>query len=45
VVDEVESLISSHVHAAVDALDPQLLDSRGITGLTQLAHRIAWRDR
>jgi len=45
VVDEVESLISSHVHAAVDALDPQLLDPRGITGLTQLAHRIAWRDR
>lgn len=45
VVDEVESLISSHVRAAVDALDPQLLDSRGITGLTQLAHRIAWRDR
>ena len=45
VVDEVESLISSHLHAAVDALDPQLLDSRGITGLTQLAHRIAWRDR
>jgi len=45
VVDEVESLISSHVHAAVDALDPQLLDPRGITGLTQLANRIAWRDR
>jgi geranylgeranyl diphosphate synthase type I len=45
VVDEVESLISSHVHAAVDALDQQGLDARGITGLTQLAHRIAWRDR
>ena len=45
VVDKVESMISSHVHAAVDALDPQLLDSRGIAGLTQLAHRIAWRDR
>jgi geranylgeranyl diphosphate synthase type I len=45
VVDEVESLISSHVLAAVDALDPRLLDPQGITGLTQLAHRIAWRDR
>ena len=45
VVDEVESLISSHVHAAIDALDQQVLDPRGITGLTQLAHRIAWRDR
>jgi geranylgeranyl diphosphate synthase, type I len=44
VVDMVESLISSHVHAAVGALDPQLLDPRGIAGLTQLAHRIAWRD-
>jgi len=33
------------VHAAVNALDSELLDERGIAGLTQLAHRIAWRDR
>jgi geranylgeranyl diphosphate synthase type I len=45
VVDKVESLISSHVRAAVDALDSDLLDPHGIAGLTQLAHRIAWRDR
>jgi geranylgeranyl diphosphate synthase type I len=45
VVDKVESLISSHVRAAVEALDSDLLDPRGIAGLTQLAHRIAWRDR
>ena len=45
VVDKVESLISSHVHAAVGALDPELLDPRGIAGLTQLAHQVAWRDR
>ena len=44
VVDKVESMISSHVHAALGALDPRLLDPRGIAGLTQLAHRIAWRD-
>jgi geranylgeranyl diphosphate synthase, type I len=45
VVDKVESMISTHVHAAVDALDSELLAERGIAGLTQLAHRIAWRDR
>ena len=44
IVDKVESMISSHVHAALDALDPRLLGARGIAGLTQLANRIAWRD-
>ena len=44
VVEKVESMISSHVHAALGALDPRLLDARGIVGLTQLANRIAWRD-
>jgi geranylgeranyl diphosphate synthase, type I len=44
VVDKVESMISSHVHAALDALDARLLDQRGIAGLTHLANRIAWRD-
>ena len=44
IVDKVESMISSHVHAALDALDPRLLGARGIAGLTQLANRIGWRD-
>lgn len=45
VVDAVEGRIGTHVHAAVAALDPDLLDPAGVAGLTQMAHRIAWRDR
>ena len=45
VVDAVESRISAHVHAAVAALDADGLDPQGVAGLTQMAHRIAWRDR
>ena len=45
VVDAVESRISAHVHAAVAALDTGGLDPQGVAGLTQMAHRIAWRDR
>ena len=41
----VESRISDHVEAAVAALDHPALDRDGVTGLTQMAHRIAWRDR
>jgi geranylgeranyl diphosphate synthase type I len=45
VVDAVESRISGHVHAAVAALAAEDLDPQGVAGLTQMAHRIAWRDR
>ncbi len=45
VVDAVESRISGHVHAAVAALGADGLDPEGVAGLTQMAHRIAWRDR
>ena len=45
VVDAVESLISNHVHAAVDALGDGTVDPAGVAGLTQMAHKIAWRDR
>ena len=45
VVDAVESRISAHVHAAVAALAVDGLDPEGVAGLTQMAHRIAWRDR
>jgi geranylgeranyl diphosphate synthase type I len=45
VVDAVESRISGHVHAAVAALDHHGLDADGVVGLTQMANRIAWRDR
>ncbi len=41
----VESRISDHVEAAVTALDHPGLDHDGVTGLTEMAHRIAWRDR
>jgi len=50
VVDAVESRISSHVHAAVQVLEGATasgadLDPQGVAGLTQMAYRIAWRDR
>ena len=45
VVDAVESRISGHVRAAVAALDHDALDPDGVIGLTQMANRIAWRDR
>lgn len=45
VVDAVESRISAHVHTAVGLLDGAGLDPQGAAGLTQMAHRIAWRDR
>ncbi|HEY5822662.1 MAG TPA: polyprenyl synthetase family protein [Propionibacteriaceae bacterium] len=45
VVDAVESRISAHVHDAVRALDHHEIDPQGVAGLTQMANRIAWRDR
>jgi geranylgeranyl diphosphate synthase, type I len=45
VVDAVESRISSHVYAAVADLDHPGLSPDGVAGLTQMAYKIAWRDR
>ena len=45
VVEAVESRINAHVDAALAALDAAGLDPQGVAGLTQMAHRIAWRDR
>lgn len=45
VVDAVESRISTHVHNAINTLDHPGIDPQGVAGLTQMAHRIAWRDR
>lgn len=45
VVDAVESRISTHVHNAISTLDHPGIDPQGVAGLTQMAHRIAWRDR
>lgn len=45
VVDAVETLISNHVHAAVEALNGGAVDPAGVAGLTRMAHKIAWRDR
>jgi geranylgeranyl diphosphate synthase type I len=45
VVEAVETLISSHLHTALSALDVDVLNPEGIAGLTQMAHQIAWRNR
>jgi geranylgeranyl diphosphate synthase type I len=45
VVDAVERRIAEHVHTAVAVLERADLDKDGVIGLTQMAHRIAWRDR
>jgi geranylgeranyl diphosphate synthase type I len=45
VADAVERRISDHVAAAVEQLDPEVIDPMGLAGLTQMAHQIAWRDR
>jgi geranylgeranyl diphosphate synthase type I len=45
VVDAVESRISGHVHAALAELDHPGLSSDGVAGLTQMAYKVAWRDR
>jgi geranylgeranyl diphosphate synthase type I len=45
VVDAVEARISSHVYAAVAELDHLGLSPDGVAGLTQMAYKIAWRDR
>ena len=45
VVEAIESRISGHVCAAMAALDHPALDPDGVAGLTQMANRIAWRDR
>jgi geranylgeranyl diphosphate synthase type I len=45
VVEAVERRIAEHVHTAVAALEREDLDPDGVIGLTQMAHRIAWRDR
>ncbi|WP_164479259.1 polyprenyl synthetase family protein [Nakamurella antarctica] len=45
VAETVEKMITSHVDAALSALDPQILAYEGIELLTQLAHEIAWREK
>jgi geranylgeranyl diphosphate synthase, type I len=45
VVDAVESRISGHVHAALAELEHPALSAAGVAGLTQMAYKIAWRDR
>jgi geranylgeranyl diphosphate synthase, type I len=44
VADAVEGRIADHVHAARTALEHPGLDGDGVLGLTELAHRIAWRE-
>jgi geranylgeranyl diphosphate synthase type I len=45
VVDAIEGRIASHVHAAIAELDSPGLNPEGVAGLTQMAYKIAWRDR
>ena len=45
VVEAVEARIGAHVRAACSALDGVDLDLSGVSGLTGMAHLIAWRDR
>jgi len=45
VVEAVEARIGCHVRAACSALDGVGLDPSGVSGLTGMAHLIAWRDR
>ena len=45
VADAVEQRIHDHIAAAVEQLDPNVIDPLGRAGLTQMAHQIAWRDR
>lgn len=41
--EEVEQIIGEEVRTACAALDPALVSPQGLTGLTDIAHRIAWR--
>lgn len=43
--DRVEGMIRGGVADAIAALDPAYLEPEGIRGLTEMAERIAWRDR
>jgi geranylgeranyl diphosphate synthase, type I len=45
VVDAVEAMILQHLDTALSALDDHVLHPEGISGLTQMAHQIAWRTR
>ncbi len=45
VVEAVEARISEHVRAAGAALTRAELDPAGTSGLTGMAHLVAWRDR
>ena len=45
VADAVEGRITDHVLAAREALEHPGLDADGVNGLTELAHRIAWREQ
>jgi geranylgeranyl diphosphate synthase type I len=45
VVDAIEARITSHVHAAIAELDHPALSPDGVAGLTQMAYKIAWRDK
>ena len=44
-IRSISSRISGHVHAAVAELDHPGLSADGVAGLTQMAYKIAWRDR
>ncbi len=41
--EAVEDLIDREVHQACAALDPDLVSAEAVTGLTDIAHRLAWR--
>ncbi len=45
VVAAVEAMISGHVETALAAVSGATLDPHGVTELSAMAHRIAWRDR
>jgi geranylgeranyl diphosphate synthase, type I len=45
VVEAVEARISDHVRASAAALARVELDAAGVSGLTGMAHLVAWRDR
>ncbi len=45
IVETVESRISRHVQLGIDALRDPRLHADGVLGLTEMARRVAWRDK
>ena len=45
VVDAVEARISGHVQTALAELEHSGLSTDGVAGLTQMAYKVAWRDK